>query len=89
MLESKQKTKYHINCEIGERLFHPMPEQFGEIKSAFNHTSQGFRNFRQLDLLEEHGKVTSVASLFGALSLVFVTTLTLLGFGIILANVMV
>ena len=90
MLESKQRTKYQINCEIGERLFHPMLEQFGEIKSAFNHTSQGFRNFRQLNLFEEHGKVTSVASLVGALiTLVFVTTLTLLDFGIILANVMV
>ena len=89
MLESKQRTKYHINCEIGERLFHPMLAQDGETKSALNHTSQGFRNFRQLDLLEEHGKVTSVVSLFGALTLVFVTTLTLLDFGIILANVMV
>ena len=66
-----------------------MLEQFGEIDYAFNHTSQGFRNFRQLNLLEEHGKVTSVASLVGALTLVFVTTLTPFDFGIIFANVMV
>ena len=49
MLESKQRTKYHINCEIIERLFHPMLEQFGKTKSVFNHTSHCFRNFRQLN----------------------------------------
>ena len=41
MLESKQRTKYHMNCEIGERFFHPMLAQVWETKSACNHTSQG------------------------------------------------
>ena len=43
MLESKQRTKYHINCEIGERLFHPMLAQDGKNKICVQSNFTGFQ----------------------------------------------
>ena len=40
MLESKQRTKYHINCEIGERLFYPMLAQDGKKMAIILPTGQ-------------------------------------------------
>ena len=82
MLESKQRTKYHINCEIGERLFHPMLA--GEKICVQSH----FIGFQERKAAKS-GKVTSIASLVGALTFVFVITLTFLDFGILMAEVMV
>ena len=42
MLESKQRTKYHINCEIGERLFYPMLAQDGKKMAIILPTGQWY-----------------------------------------------
>ena len=50
MLESKQRTKYHINCEIVRDFFIPCWNNLGRQNLHSITLHRVFRNFRQLNL---------------------------------------